>query len=266
MSTNKKPVFGVQEWADESANCCSGCSHDCHYCYAKANAARFKRVKPEDWHNEFPEELTRIKKLCKKPPCKVMFPTRHDISLANLDGCMEAIERLLYAGHELLIVSKPHVQCIAKIVDTFQDRKDQIMFRFSIGSPWHDTLAFWEPGAPSFAERFIALQYTFQKGYKAGVSCEPMLDSDATTLIARIKPYVTDSIWLGLPNNLKARLTLNNAPKEIKERGKMLLEALSDRCVKVLYSRHKRDPMIKWKESIKKIVGLEVATEAGTDK
>ncbi len=261
----KKIVFGTREWSDESANCCSGCSHNCYYCYAKANAVRFKRCEPEEWQDEFPGELDSINKICRKSPRKVMFPSAHDISLANLDDCMTAIEMLLFAGHELLIVSKPHVQCIAKIVDTFQDQKDQILFRFSIGSAQNDTLKFWEPAAPCFHERFLALQYAFLKGYKTSVSCEPMLDCSATTLIERIRSYITDSIWLGKPNHLKQRLTLNGAPAHVKAQGELLLPILNDKYIKLLYETHRRNPMIKWKESIKKIVGLEVATETGTD-
>jgi hypothetical protein len=38
-----------------------------------------------------------------------------------------------------------------------------------------------------------------------------------------------------------------------------------EKAVKALYARFKNDPMIKWKESIKKIVGIEVPVEKGLD-
>ena len=28
---------GTQEWSVKTVNCCTGCSHDCRYCYAKGN-------------------------------------------------------------------------------------------------------------------------------------------------------------------------------------------------------------------------------------
>ncbi len=40
----------------------------------------------------------------------------------------------------------------------------------------------------------------------------------------------------------------------------------SDEFIWDLYSRYKDNPKVKWKDSIKKIVGLEVATEPGLDK
>jgi len=44
--------FGTQEWAAKTVNCCTGCSHDCLYCYAKSMAIKFKQVTPEQWHLE----------------------------------------------------------------------------------------------------------------------------------------------------------------------------------------------------------------------
>ena len=35
---------GTQEWSVKTINCCTGCSHDCRYCYAKGMAVRFKQV------------------------------------------------------------------------------------------------------------------------------------------------------------------------------------------------------------------------------
>jgi hypothetical protein len=44
-----------------------------------------------------------------------------------------------------------------------------------------------------------------------------------------------------------------------------LMSIQSDNWIKDLYLRYKDVPIIKWKESIKKIVGLEVSTEKGLD-
>jgi hypothetical protein len=44
-----------------------------------------------------------------------------------------------------------------------------------------------------------------------------------------------------------------------------LLASQSDGKIRLLYERLKSNPKIKWKESIKKVVGLPVATVAGYD-
>ena len=41
---SKKPISGTKEWSVSSVNCITGCEHNCRYCYARANALRFKRI------------------------------------------------------------------------------------------------------------------------------------------------------------------------------------------------------------------------------
>ncbi len=45
-----------------------------------------------------------------------------------------------------------------------------------------------------------------------------------------------------------------------------LLEWQSDEAIQKLYRRYKDNPIIKWKESIKKVIGLEVSIIKGEDK
>jgi DNA repair photolyase len=47
-----KPPTGTKEWADVNVNIISGCSHDCHYCFAKSDAVQHRRRTPADWHEE----------------------------------------------------------------------------------------------------------------------------------------------------------------------------------------------------------------------
>jgi len=47
--------------------------------------------------------------------------------------------------------------------------------------------------------------------------------------------------------------------------GKTLLQSQSDERILSLYEKLKDHPKIKWKESIKKVVGLQIPTEAGLD-
>jgi len=44
-----------------------------------------------------------------------------------------------------------------------------------------------------------------------------------------------------------------------------LIGLMSDEFIHNLYAKNKSDPMIKWKDSIKKIVGIERPVEKGLD-
>ena len=262
---NEKTVFGTQEWAKYNENCINGCSHDCKYCYAKSNAVRYKRNTVDGWKNEV-FNFNKISKGFNKRSGTFMFPTAHDITPDHLDECISFLENILRPGNEVLVVSKPHLECISKICDLLPQYKHQILFRFTIGSTDSATLNFWEPGAPDFDERLAALKYAFDMGYKTSVSCEPMLDENNDELISKVSPYVTDSIWLGKLNYPLVRLALNGAnDSETLATIKHITSIQSDEWIMEHYSRYKDNPQIKWKESIKKVVGLEIPKEKGLD-
>jgi DNA repair photolyase len=75
-------------------------------------------------------------------------------------------------------------------------------------------LGFWEPNAPDFHERFMALRHAYNKGFATSVSCEPMLDNNVHLVIDYVEPLVTDSIWLGKANQLIRRLKANGHTDE----------------------------------------------------
>ena len=77
MANIKK--HGTQDWADITVNCCTGCSHDCVYCYAKGMAYRFGQVSPGQWASERirPRDVARSHR---RYPGTVMFPSSHDIT------------------------------------------------------------------------------------------------------------------------------------------------------------------------------------------
>jgi len=254
---------GTREWAVKTVNCYTGCSHDCIYCYAKEMAIRFKQVDPLRWSNE----IVRLKEIHKKRPSYdgwIMFPSSHDITPNNLAICEVVLRKLLIAGNEVLIVSKPHFYCIFDICDLFENFKEKILFRFTIGACDDQILSFWEPGAPCFDERLHCLMYAHEAGFQTSVSVEPMLDStNIDTLIGELLPYVTHSIWIGKMNHLGrfgkgSDMVLRQAIDDIK-RGQ------TDRIIKYIYRRYKDNPMIKWKKEIKNIVGIPLAEKPGMD-
>ena len=169
-------------------------------------------------------------------------------------------------GNQVTIVTKPHLDCVKAICAEFPDYKDKILFRFTIGSSDSNTLKFWEPNAPDFAERLESLKYAFSEGYQTSVSCEPMLDDNIGDVIDQVSPFVSDSFWLGKANQLRSRLAFNGENDPItRRRADQLIEWQSDGNIKQLYGQFKDNPKIKWKESIKKVLGLKIPIEAGLD-
>lgn len=263
---NSKPVFGTTEWAASNVNYLKGCSNDCKYCYSKEMSIRFKRKTPETWKNE-EVNWTAYNKSIRYRDGYIMFPSTHDITTEHLPLAIDYLKRLLGNGNKVLIVSKPSYKCIKTICDSFGEYKDSILFRFTIGSTNSETLRFWEPNAPDYKERKKALIYAFKAGFQTSISCEPMLDDRADRVIDDLSSYVTDAIWLGKMNFAIRRIRTNGQLNiETQAAAERILQWQSDDNIKDLYKRYKNNPLIKWKESIKKVVGLEVSTIKGEDK
>jgi DNA repair photolyase len=244
---------GTQDWADITVNCCTGCSHDCVYCYAKGMAYRFRQVSPGQWPTERirPQDVGRSHR---RYPGTVMFPSSHDITPATLQACLQVLGNLLKAGNRVLVVSKPHLDCIQAVCRDLASYRDQILFRFTIGASDGAVLSFWEPGAPTYAERVACLQYAHEEGFETSVSIEPMLVSaHIDALVADVMPHVTETIWIGKMNHL-GRLAKNASPQ--------LLTAIqgieagqTDAIIRAIHARHQANPAIRWKDSIRKVVG-----------
>lgn len=265
MGGDKKTIRGTREWAVANIDCCTGCSHGCRYCYARYDAVvKRGEVTPEAWQKcrVRPEDVKRSQK---HYDGQVMFPCTHDIIPENLDACIQVIEYLLHSGNKILIVSKPHLECIESLCDHFMDARDSLLFRFTITSQNDDILEFWEPGAPRFAERLASLKHGHESGYKTSVSIEPMLDAaNVIDLIAILEPFVTHSIWLGKMNKIEKRVEIDS--REMEAEIKRINNEQSDAEILKLYQRLHNRPLVFWKESIKEVVGLELANTPGLDK
>ena len=248
---DNKILFGTKEWAPFNFNFMSGCSNDCVYCYAKDMAIRFKRKTPDTWKTEEPVEMSG--KSYSRKSGEIMVPSSHDITPGNIETAMEVLDKLLSSGNNLLLVTKPNFTCTKHIVDTFEDRKAQLRFRFTIGSADSAVLKLWEPGAPSFEERLESLRYAFEKGYSTSISCEPLLDEHFDDLYEKVSPYVNGSIWVGKMNSAVKRVRDNTAGKFDMDKVKELVDSQSDGKILKLFEKYKDNPKIEWKESIKKV-------------
>jgi len=80
-----------------------------------------------------------------------------------------------------------------------------------------------------------------------------------SSVIDIVKPYVTNSIWLGKMNSMKSRLEINTEiTNELKEKANQLFAWQSDDNFKALYDIYKNDSLIRWKAEIKTIVGIAI--------
>jgi len=259
-----KRKFGTREWATRNLNFFIGCSHNCYYCYARYNwCKRWKKMPVEKWKEmELNKRLFWEKpKLIKDGRC--MCPTRHDILPEHIEETLDYLGRWLEVGNEILITSKPHLECIKAICNEFKDDyKEQIVFRFTIGSMDQSILDFWEKDAPSYIERMQSLRHAFECGYKTSVSCEPYLDKNIYLLAETFLPYITDTIWIGKMNYMDQRVGKREnlisqgwSDKDLQYYD-MVVESQTDEFVRRLYDLYKNVNKIRWKDSIKEVLGL----------
>lgn len=256
---------GTNEWAKTTANCITGCAHRCLYCYANEMAARFGRVHPEGWGHEVVNEKAAAKGYGKRKG-SVMFPTTHDITPDNMDTTLPVLRRLLEAGNQVLVVSKPHLEVVQRIAAEFDDYKAQVLLRFTIGALDDRILAFWEPGAPGRGERFASLLLANRAGWRTSVSMEPLLEvveDKVVEMVHQLAPWVTEDIWIGKLNKGAERLKKNGQWNEKTERCLSYLEASqSDDRIRALHARLEHHPLVMRKESIKTVVGLSTRNTA----
>ena len=246
---------GTKEWATSNLNIATGCEHNCRYCYARHNAVnRFKTVSAEDWP-KMKVNWAKVTKNYRKREGVIMFPSSHDITPSILDSYCIVLRKLLEAGNKVLIVTKPHLECIKEICEICQDYKQQILFRFTIGSFYDDYLGFWEPNAPKWWERIACLKYVYRAGYGTSVSCEPYLDSNTKGLYFDCLPYITDSFWIGKLNHFDQRVNLVNVGWwDFDHYINPLKVLLRSEHVKRIYRELNGNLHIRWKDSIMEVI------------
>ena len=245
---------GTAEWAEATLNICKGCSHGCLYCYARHTALRYKSIEfREDWLKEtYTQNAFRERYPLKKGV--VMFPSSHDITPMILHRYIEILRLALEVGNQVLIVSKPHLSSIAKIVGEMVRYRAQIEFRFTIGSLDEKLTRLWEPGAPLPEERLKALSYAYDAGFHTSVSIEPMLAGVEGTLqvVAEVDQHVSGTIWIGKLR--KARERVDISTPGIADAVELIVIQQSDQEIRRLVGRLAGNSKIRWKDSIKKVI------------
>ena len=158
---------------------------------------------------------------------------------------------ILEKGNRLLIVSKPRMECVEKMVREFEPYRKQILFRFSIGTVQESVSLLWEPGAPLPRERRKCLELAYSNGFATSVSIEPMLEGCqmAEILVEWVREFVTETIWIGKMNKPQLRV-----PKSHAHLVDGILKLQSDEQIMELYTWFEDDRQIRWKDSIKMVV------------
>ena len=259
------------EWtiSRNNVNFSTGCTNNCLYCYGRympfANKLS-KMAKAEGKEYNWGEAKIRGKDVKKSQSLRdgrVGFPTSHDITPENLNEYLTVLGKLLKAGNEVMIITKPNFECINYICQTSSFFRDKILFRFTITAKSADVLKFWEPNAPSYEERTQALKYAFENGFQTSVSMEPMLEFDcAQEMVEDMMPFITDALWFGKMNHIKS---FDSPDEKLKEELKKVEDGQSDKNIKLLYSIYKDNPKIKWKLAYKELLGIPLPPAPGMD-
>jgi DNA repair photolyase len=243
MTTEKKT--GTYEWAPARDNCILGCSNDCLYCYAKANAVRFKRETPDTWKIEHQNRNAKAK----KHKGRVMFPTSHDLHIEHVHWWGPHLHQLLELGNDVLIVTKGECAAVRYICDSFSAFSNQIEFRFTIGTSDEGAVKYWEPGAPTIWQRRLSLSYAVKNGFQTSVSMEPLLMENPTIFIDRcLYAFVTGEIWIGMMNHY----ALN--PKIPEEKRQILIQSKEN--MQRVYEATKDNPKVRYKDTLRELLGL----------
>jgi DNA repair photolyase len=246
----EKRLTGTRQWAPINENCIIGCSNDCAYCYAAKNAVRFGRMTRDEW------KVMRYNPNCeshiRKRKGRIMFPTTHDLHMEHADWWMPFLRGLLEKGNDILIVSKPQLKAIALICAELKGYKDQIEFRFTIGTEDDKVRQFWEPNAPDILERVAALCHARMQGFRTSVSMEPLLDFDPTPIITLLDPMVSETFWIGTMNHMS--ITEFKSEELLWYYRMRAINSLHN--ITKVYEKFKDDPKVCWKDSIQEMLKL----------
>lgn len=244
---------GTKEWAETTENITIGCPNGCLYCYAAYNADRFGYRKRSEWTREEFNKRAGMKSYSAKGGV-VMFPSSHDITPFNVDEYIRVALLILEAGNQLLIVSKPRIECVEKMLTAFRGYEGQILFRFSITTMSEHATLFFEPGASMPWERVTCLELVRNSCFETSVSIEPLLGGrlEARAIVSMVDRYVTKTIWIGKMN--KPRLRVDMKIPENCQAVEAIEQMQSDAEIMKIVSALNFNSKIRWKDSIKEVI------------
>jgi len=236
------------QWSPNVYNildCKTNCANDCKYCYMKRLKNKFFDVDIENLDMEIEDK--KVNKKWRSNETKlIMFPSSHDIFPEFIKAYTKTCINILDAGHQLLIVSKPRLECIEYLIKHLTNYKDNIIFRLTITTHDEDTLKYWEHNASNFDERVKCLKLLYKNGFKTSISLEPFLENP-TYIITKLDKYITNDIWIGVMSGMETI----DIDKDEKNR---LLKLYDKNNLLKLIKKFKDNKKVYWKTSIMKII------------
>jgi hypothetical protein len=185
---------------------------------------------------------------------RTMFPTAHDLHIDNVSWWGPYLHGLVDKGNDILIVTKPEYAATKFICRSFEDYKDRIEFRFTIGTNDDKVAAYWEPGAPSPSERLNAIAHACTLGYRTSVSMEPLLIEQPKEMIDKLlMGWITGEIWIGGMNHYALKPEIPEEARQIKIQGRENMQRV--------YESLKDNPQIRWKDSVQRLLGITATGE-----
>ena len=110
----------------------------------------------------------------------------------------------------------------------------------------------------------MCLRSSFERGFATSVSVEPMLHrEDVVAMVQELLPFVSQSVWIGKMNKIDKRLVSDS--EQMKVEIERIQRGQSDEQIHLLYQELQGIEKIRWKESIKEVLGLTLPTQAGLD-
>jgi DNA repair photolyase len=244
MKENKKT--GTLEWMPNSRNRIRGCKNNCRYCYGKAREARYNPGEKADWSEM---RLLKGRQSTKKAEGGIMFPTTHDLHIEHVDWWGPFLKEMLENGNEVLIVSKPEYAAIHWICQCLQNYRDQIEFRFTIGTNDDATAKYWEPGAPSPSDRLMCIARARTMEYRVSISMEPLLMEDPKEMIDNLlMGWITGEIWIGCMNHYALNPAIPEEARQIYIQSRENLQRV--------YESLKDNSQIRWKDSVQNLLHI----------
>lgn len=195
------------------------CPQRCRYCYEVARKNRLTGMGLPDYESirdiEDLGELEQMRERFvvdenrvrpnwtnRRKPKLWIFGSTHDIFPEMVNEYIVKVRNMVQTGSEVLIVTKPRLDCMRAICEGLNDVKNGVMIICTITSNDDEVLKYWEPFAPRYEERKECLKLAFEAGYRTSVSMEPYL-SDPRPVVADLKQFVTHCIWLGNMNHCR---------------------------------------------------------------
>jgi len=243
------PILGTKEWADRNINLFRGnCPNGCIYCYAITNNKRF------GFEPDFTVKTPTLIKNYRRRDYVTMYPSAHDITPEYIDYHVDFLKRFLSPGSRVLIVTKPNPACIKTLCKELKQFKEQIEFRFTVGSSSSEVLQFYEPYAPLFNDRAQAISIAYFEGYTTSLSIEPMLDTSPHQIIQQLECFITRNIWVGKLNHSEYRVKMNGHANKLDRVRELTQWQANDENILRIVDKLSIYSNVKWKDSIREVI------------